>query len=142
MNRNGFSLIELLAVILVVGIVGSIAVWGYRAINKNANINSQSAKETVILTAAKMYGSDNYILVNTSCKIDNKQTKCLIITIQKLIDNNYYSSIEKCKDASATSCVYNDVTKKIMNNEQIVIYDEGDNVNASFIKDVNVQINP
>ncbi len=59
MNKEGFSLVELLAVIVILAIIGSIAVVGYTAIINKTETKSYVNYEETLKSGAIMYLMDN-----------------------------------------------------------------------------------
>lgn len=57
-KKNGFTLIEMVIVITIIGILSSIAVTKYSAVQENAKKNADYATAANLATAAMMYISD------------------------------------------------------------------------------------
>ena len=114
MNKKGFTLVELLAVLVIIGIITGIATGSFSKIIDGIHEKMLDTKIKTIEEAAIIYGQDN---LNN---IDNISP----VTVQTLIDKNYLSSKEKCKnnDGSTYNCFINNVTDESMNNMQVLIY--------------------
>lgn len=76
MNKKGFSLIELISVIVILAIIMSIGVLSYNSILNNTKNKSYKTYEGTMQGGAMMYIIDNGV------PNDNK------ITLQQLLDDN------------------------------------------------------
>lgn len=113
-NNKGFSLVELLATIVIIGIVSGIGIVSYNAIRANINKDFyENQKETISLAA------QTYLQSNTS-KRPGSVGATKEITLKELIDNNF---IEPVKDPHDEVCNANktiiSVTRK---NENDLIF--------------------
>ena len=108
--KKGFTLIELVGVILLLGVLVTIAVPSYNYVRKNINENLYEEKVTMILSASKLYAKDNEELF-----IDKDE---ITITVDDLINNNYIESEENGK-------IINPVNNSEMNNIKIQITKTG-----------------
>ena len=94
-KRKGFTLIEMVIVITIIGILSSIAVTKYSSIQENAKKNADYATAANLATAAMIAISDGETDVTTS----NLQTKGYIQVIPKSKSNNGKDfTITKSKD--------------------------------------------
>ena len=65
MKKNGFTLVELLAVIVILAIVTSMASVGVSSLRKGINKSMWNSTVELIETAAKRYGEDKKnIIIN------------------------------------------------------------------------------
>ena len=61
MNRKGFTLVELLAVIVLIAVLTVVAVSTYHGIHESSKKKSLEAKITQIKAAAEKWGRENNI---------------------------------------------------------------------------------
>ena len=80
MNKKGFTLVEVLAVIVVLGLIVSISLPIYIGLSNNLKKNTYENKKRAIESAATKYAAENNI--NTTTKF----------TATKLIIDNYYQA--------------------------------------------------
>ena len=79
-NKKGFTLVELLAVIVILGVLTAIAVPSVLGISKKIKSNMYDSKIKTIEVAAELWADDN----KSSCINDIDK-----LTIKTLIDKNY-----------------------------------------------------
>ena len=108
-NNKGFTLVELMAVIVVLAIIISIAVASAISISRKVKENMYETKVDMIISSAKIYGQDH------PGNVGNSEGECSLISIQTLIDEGY---IKKDKDGY----VQNPIDNSSMNNLQVCIY--------------------
>lgn len=122
MNKKGFTLVELLATIAIMGIMSGIAIMGVGKIIRRSRINYYKAEKNMIEIAAKNYFADHRSLLpkkaNQSREIDvetlwttkylekkpmshNNETTCLSsgakkskITIKKISKDKYEYKVD------------------------------------------------
>lgn len=83
MKRNGFTLVELLAVIVILALLLSIAVPGVITMANRIQGNMFCSKVEDIERAAQMWGEDNYDAINLT------SGKSQTISLATLIQKNY-----------------------------------------------------
>ena len=96
MNK-GFTLVELMAVLVLIVIIASIGYAGITAVQRNINQNLWEATVEEIETGAVKYGQDNLNALNPNetCNIDGSETRnCIEVTVEFLIDSNYIDTDE------------------------------------------------
>ncbi len=71
-KEDGFTLVELLGVIVILGIILAIAIPGIGTIIDNARTNTEKRQAELVVDAAKMY-----VLDNPTEKVDGKTDKDL-----------------------------------------------------------------
>ena len=129
LNKNGFTLIEMLAVVIILGVLATIMIPSIMGIVKNNAKNNLDSLENSIKSAARMYISDNRYNIELSLpvcgttrnlsKISGVDSMFLPIDpynpdaprklkLQSLVDGGYLSSNSRGK-------IYNPVTKQEIN---------------------------
>lgn len=83
MNRRGFTLIELMIVVAIIGVLAAIAVPNFREARRKSNMRACYANQKTLLGALEMYNLD----YGSNITIDNKAA------LDKLKENNYLSSV-------------------------------------------------
>lgn len=131
MNKKGFTLVELLAVIIILSIIVIIAIPSIMGISKSIKENMYNKKIAIIEEAAILYGQDNRRDINLSEQKYNTSYNCINIKVNKLLpvyldSDDTYSA---CKNNS--KCVVNPKDKNsYLDNENIIIYMRRDRVSA------------
>ena len=90
MNKKGFSLVELLAVIVILGIIASVAIVSYNAIVYRTEIRSYETYEKSMKSSATMYIIDN------GYPSSGKITLNELIAKDKIEEFNNPNSNDKC----------------------------------------------
>ena len=132
MNK-GFTLVELMAVLVLIVIIASIGYAGITAVQRNINQNLWEATVEEIETGAVKYGQDNLNALNTNetCNIDGSETRnCIEVTVEFLIDSNYIDTDEV--DDNEKEIITNNVTGEIVNDNIVYIYLENNRVYAQY----------
>ena len=88
MKKNGFTLVELLAVIMLLGILATIGVTSAINMSKKIKDDMFCQKIDFIFSAAKMYGND---------RLDSLTETGVNITVKDLVDYGY---LKKDQDVS------------------------------------------
>ena len=110
--KKGFTIVELLAVIIILSLLITITGVSVSKIVKNSRQKLTSAQESEIINAAKAYISNNM-------GIDIGEDECGYISLSKLKQNGLIESIEKYKDKYIKVTVDN--TKLIINYEYEIV---------------------
>ncbi len=114
-SKKGFTLTEVIIVIVIIGVLISISIPSITAIRKKMNTRLFEEKKKEILTAAELYAKDKGITSDT------------IIEVYNLLDDKYLT-----KDVSANStnctgehtsngCIINPVDDTSLNEKKILI---------------------
>ena len=101
MGKKGFTLVELLATIVIISIVTLMGSVGIAAAKKGINQHIWNTNIELIEAAAENFGIDKKDYIKKldpsiySCKIDDQTiSPCLTITVQTLINRNYLNTKE------------------------------------------------
>lgn len=95
MKRNGFTLVELLAVIVILALLLAIAVPGVITMASRIQGNMFCSKVENIEKAAQLWGNDNYDTINLT------SGKTQTISVATLIQKNYLKKDkEKTEDTA------------------------------------------
>ena len=152
-NNHGFTLVELLAVIAILGIVVSITVYvGINAVNK---AKEKSYKTTInnIERMAGTYLEENGDRLFYISKNDGSNIEYQCITIENLIDGGYFkndvlnsqvSKDDKVKESDYVYLERNGITKSVIKNVY-VLNGEDNGVCPNAVKaesDISFLVNP
>lgn len=146
MNRKGFTLVELLAVIVLLGVIGGIAFASVRGIYGSINENMLDKKVEIIEEAAKLYG-DNIkgTIINSTKKYNGHP--CMAIKVSDLVNEKY---LEKDNDnacltsssISSVGCVVNPSDKdKYLDTNKVIIYYKNKRIQAKVDLNNNLTCN-
>ena len=124
--KNGFTLVEILITVSIMALIFSITVPNLMKTYNNVGSRTYRNKKTLILEAAKLYGSDNLGSFN-----DSK----LQINVADLVRNSYITADvsfgeEGCGDNYG--CMINPDNSSNMNNMCIMITKQGENFEAEW----------
>ena len=112
MNKKGFTLVELLAVIVILAIIITIAVPSTIAVSNKIKKKMYNTKVDMIMDAAKMYGQDN------SSKVNSDENSCnVLVKVSDLINGGYVK-----KDDVDNGKVLSPIDNSSMNDLQICLY--------------------
>lgn len=128
MNKKGFTLVELLAVVVLLAVITTIAVPAVIGISNNIKKNMLETKLDLILEDAKLYGQDNMSTFSNSSK-DYNSNPCITISVEDLLDEGY---LTKDKDDSAAGYIINPVDNSSLNGKDIILYLKNKRVVAVF----------
>lgn len=118
MNKKGFTIIEVIASIVIVLFITAIAVYNITEMSDKSKNQIYNEKINLALTKAKEYGNDN---------LDSLTTNCKGITIGDLINMHYLAEEENGR-------IYDPRTNESMNDIWIcVIYE--DNEVKTYLRD-------
>ena len=130
-NKKGFTLVEVLAVIVILAIVISIAVTSVTSIRANSLKKLLETKISNIEGSAIMYAQDNQDILDEMCVVDdNSYDFCKVVTVKVLVDNDYYKA-QTGDDKSKT--VVNDVTNKSMLCDTVQVYKKNNRIYAKML---------
>ena len=99
MKKNGFTLVELLAVIVILAVVTSMASVGVSSLRKGINKSMWNSTVELIENGAKNYCSDkktqikNIDVSKNKCMINGKKyVPCLTIKVEDLLERKYVNT--------------------------------------------------
>lgn len=133
-NKKGFTLVELLGVIIILGLVITISFTSINAVKKNSLKKLVETKENAIVQAAILYGQDNpNVLVENSVTNDCQGNEyCAKLTVEFLIENNYVDS-EYINNENGKYDMINDVTGESMSNQEVLVYRQNNRIYAKLL---------
>lgn len=138
MENKGFTLVELLVVLVIMAIISAIGFAGVTVVQKNIKKNLWEAKIELILSGAKNYGEDNKNKLKETniCNVNGEEKEyCITKTVQFLLDNNYIKTDEEDNDGKAiitNDTLDEDDSNYIVNNKEVKIYLEDNTIYATM----------
>ena len=87
MNNRGFTLVELLTVVVILGLISSIGVISYNKVINKGYINYYNSLENSLEVAATSYYKDN------RSKRPGNGEVCSYVTVDELVNNNYVDKV-------------------------------------------------
>lgn len=123
-RKSGFTLTEVLVVIVIIGIVLAISIPSIIAIRNRINMRLLEGKKEQILVAAELYGRDKGFTTDT------------VIYVYTLIEAKYLDGEIEQNDSNCSGehtsdgCILNPVDDSSLNNEKILIKRNGNTVIA------------
>ena len=138
MKKNGFTLVELLVVIVIISVLSIIVIPSIININKNINKRLLEEKKEHIESSAILYANNNEEIFNGTDEVK--------VFVYELINTNYLSvdvdtTDNRCSGASGDTtkgCILNPTktgTASSMNNSYVILRKEGVGVSATFVTD-------
>lgn len=114
-NKKGFTLTEVLIVIVLIGIVISIAIPSITSVRRRMNERLLEEKKQEILIAAELYGKDKEISTDTTIYV-------YTLLNEQYINKDLEYNEDNCKgDNTEKGCVINPVDDSLLNNTKIII---------------------
>ena len=138
MKNKGFTLVELLVVLVIMAIISAIGFAGVTAVQKNIKKNLWEAKIELIISGAKNYGEDNKNKLKETniCNVNGEEKEyCITKTVQFLLDNNYIKTDEEDSDGKAiitNDTLDEDDSNYIVNEKDVKIYLEDNTIYATM----------
>lgn len=119
MNKKGFTLVELLAVIVILAIIITIAVPSTISVSNKIKRKMYNTKVNMIMDGAKMYGQDN------SDKVNSNGSNCNQLVSVSELTKGYIK-----KDDTDNGTVINPIDNSSMNDLQVCLYKENNRIYA------------
>ena len=124
-KSKGFTLVEILSVVVIMGVLLIIAVPGVMGVQKNVKDEMFCNKTRVLEKAARLYGQDYYD--------DVIEDGLLPVTVKELIDNNLFEKEnENCLNDPNVPCVLDPRNGNSMDEEKLTIVVKEKNIRAFF----------
>ena len=93
MNKKGFTLVEILSTIVIIGLLFGLAVPGINKIRDNMNKKALNTKLQLIEQAGVLWGQDNRTRLTAikSCNVDSdsEDKSCNKVSIKTLVEDDY-----------------------------------------------------
>jgi type IV pilus assembly protein PilA len=125
MKKNGFTLVELLAVLVILALIMGIAVPSILSISSKMNVNMFCKRTAEIEDAAKLYGDDN---VN---EVAATGATGLNVSVAALLKQGYLG-----KDSDTcivgSNCVVDPRNKTALDNNYVKVYRENNRTYAKY----------
>lgn len=123
-HKKGFTLTEVLIVIVIIGIILTIAIPSVMAIRRRINERLFETKKEEILVAAELYGKDKGIKTETTIYV-------YTLLGEKYIEKDIEHNAEGCTgENTENGCVINPVDDTSINDTPIVIKPSGASIVA------------
>lgn len=131
-NKKGFTLTEVLVVIVIIGIIIAIAIPGIVLIRNRINNRLLESKKETILVAAELYAKDGNIDFNDTTRCDSRindasgNVSCHVF-VYELIEAGYVEPDIKNGQGSCSGehtsngCITSPVDNNSLNEEEILI---------------------
>ena len=127
MKKNGFTLIEVLAVLIILGILISLTVPAYLTVLKDVKRDNYNSKVREIEVAANKYGDK----IKDEVKLAGET--CYRITVKKLIQMGELTS-----DSDYEDVIYSPADDSPLSSEIRICYDESNfDINSYYTLDFN-----
>ena len=137
MNKKGFTLVEVLAVVVILSIILSMATFGVVNIRRNSLQKLVDTKISNLESSAIIYGQENQNELTETCNIDEVDYDfCKLVNVKYLIENEYYTTNEA--NSENKKDLINNVTNKSMLCDEIQIYKKNNRV---YAKAINIKSN-
>lgn len=138
MKKKGFTLVELLAVIVILSIIITISLVSINSVRNNSLESILETKIASIEQAAILYAQDNPRILNESCDVDgvHYDNYCKVLTVGEIIDaGNYFEAKDLTTSEDGTyRDLINDVTNKSMRSDTVQVYRHNNRVYSVMLE--------
>ncbi len=126
MNKKGFTLVELLAVIVILAIIMGLALFSMNGAFSTSKEKILEERITEITTAAINYAQSNGLKITwESCMIDGESyDRCKTFKVKELQDLNLIETEEE------DGKIYNPVSNTEMTNDVVTVYRKNNRLQA------------
>jgi prepilin-type N-terminal cleavage/methylation domain-containing protein len=125
-NKKGFTLVELLAVLVIMAALITIAVPNVITLAKKVKVNMFCEKVDLLVTNAKLYGQDNIDAIEEG-KLNSVSVAALVNYGYAKKDNN------KCESGNSSNpCIKDPRDDSMMDSETLNLSISNKRVNATF----------
>lgn len=139
MNNKGFTLVELLAVIVLISVVALIGTTSVIGVRKAINKKLFFTKLDLVIEAAKDYGSDNKDKISDSTNninIEGIDYKYIETTVDDLINKKYYDTDET--DSDGNPALIDNRDNSSHNKIKVKIYKKNNRIHACICDDTSI----
>lgn len=143
-NKKGFTLVELLAVIVLLAVIGLIGFASTQKIKENIDRNVFQTTLEDVLTSAETYGSDNVeeLSAGDTFVKDGKERKYIILTVADLIRYKYVDTTDiidknELSAASQGYCLAPEVDCEMLELEGEACTNETERIKNGYCRSVN-----
>ena len=128
-NKKGFTLVEILVVIALIGLILGLGVPGIMKLSENSKKRTYKQKVSLIESAGVAWGNNNKTLLkSTTCDIDGIEYDCYKVSVERLIEDDYLNSEKNGEIAYSDPT---DNTKSLIHN-CVFIYKKNNRVYSKF----------
>lgn len=131
MKKNGFTLVELLSVIVLIGLLLGIGVPGVMRIRSKMQQRSLNTRINQIEQAAVLWGQDNKTRINQSTCQTSDATSCVNVSIYELVVTYDYLDGDMNSNEVKNPVTGNDLAKNT-NTCKVEVYKKNNRVYAKM----------
>jgi prepilin-type N-terminal cleavage/methylation domain-containing protein len=136
MKHNGFSLVEMLVVIIIISVLMTLLIPGYISIYTSVKRNSFDSKVKQIETAALKYGNEIKDEIKAETYTKNGINYCTNMTAVQLIQKGYLIS-----DSNGRDEIINPTNGAVMNGNVRVCYSSSKlDIIANYVEEYDASI--
>lgn len=144
LNKQGFTLVEILVVIVLISLILGLGIPGIMKLSENMKKRSLNSKINIVESAAIVWGNDNKTLLKkTICEINGLGYDCYKLSLGNLIEEDYLpsESVDKIsylnpsnKEELINNCIYiykrnNKVYSYLAIDDKTCVYKSNDDIN-------------